>query len=953
MATTPAAVTSAAALSFAAQSRIRVVVRVRPKLAIEKNDSGEFLTIHRSRSASASTTDAKDFVFDQVFDPVTTQVETTSIFCACPSTLLEVGSIFVNPTLVESFARTGSGKTFTMEGYEYEVRSLKLSSHARYRLELCRRTHDLEAQGDVNPASSRIGIIPRVIFNLFEMISAHSLASSTTRREFTIKCSFVQIYNEQILDLFNPSHLKNASANSQSSQRQQRKNTHNGSSSSPGLKLRWSAARGFYVENLRILECQSAQQVLAHFQEGIKHKVMASHRLNAASSRSHCISTIYVESCDPNDSANDILQSKLALADLAGSERIDKTGATGITLQESIGINKSLFVLRQVIQALSEDSSNNSEEQREISTAVKSKAIRGERAYIPYRDSKLTSLLKYSLGGNSLTLMIACLSPSDAHFDENLSTLVYASKAQCIANKPTKNEDPKTLLIHELKLEVEALRKQLVQAQEIILRFQQLPGDSNASTDTDNGDAARQMTPQCMTYQGNAAAIAPPRDHETKSESQRPESSRTQESTTVSSVSRTPANREHVLATKRLKLNVIGNVELIKQLYTTEKALSDRVHTQSTRIGELQHETRVLNVENQSLRDKIEVLEYLVAELPTQRRHGAGEAADTNDGEPAETEESIPGYGVLAAPDTYSSSSSSRSRPRADRIREVLGGSHPSSKRQSRIASPRDARERATNGSSSNQSSHNQRPPAAKVKRKELETGLLSLSELKDLLGGSKQRKPDQVHSSGSTYNRLLDPGRRDSNAAAVNNPARSAPRPPLQASASSSGLLPLPKSMHNSTSSDGTIGPRARTATPSHILSTLSQNPSNQLSRQSAFELGTVLMLLFVSSQDLDTVLTTAYGVVWVCRSVGFLVRTQPVAPGQGHAPMSHQQHVVVVNCDLRNAELQDPNARASNIGIQIDSTIPPSHTESHSHLIALYADPISKQNSKKHRFK
>uniref|UniRef100_K3X0N4 Kinesin-like protein n=1 Tax=Globisporangium ultimum (strain ATCC 200006 / CBS 805.95 / DAOM BR144) TaxID=431595 RepID=K3X0N4_GLOUD len=525
-----------------------------------------------------------------------------------------------------------------MEGYEYERTRDIASSHGDERT-------TSKPKVDVNPTSNRIGIIPRVIFNLFEIISVQSLASSTTRREFTIKCSFVQIYNEQILDLFNPSHLKDASLNNQSSQRSQRKNTHSRSSSS-GLKLRWSAAREFYVENLRILECQSAQQVLAHFHEGIKHKVMASHRLNAASSRSHCIFTIYVESCDPNDSANDVLQSKLALVDLAGSERIDKTGATGITLQESIGINKSLFVLRQVIQALSEDSSN-CEDQREISTAAKPKAIRGERAYIPYRDSKLTSLLKYSLGGNSLTLMIACLSPSDAHFDENLSTLVYASKAQCIANKPTRNEDPKALLIHELKLEIDALRKQLAQAQEVILRFQQLPGDNNANSETDDGDTAPQRTPQCMTCQGNATAIAPLRDHETKIDPEQPESKRSQEPTTASSVSKTPVHREHALAAKKLKLNVIDNVELIKQLYTTEKALSDRVHAQSIRIGELQYETRVLNVENQSLRDKIEVLEYLVVELPSQRRQGAGEVADTNDDEPAEAEESIPGYGFV------------------------------------------------------------------------------------------------------------------------------------------------------------------------------------------------------------------------------------------------------------------------------------------------------------------
>lgn len=133
------------------------------------------------------------------------------------------------------------------------------------------------------------------------------------------------------------------------------------------------------------------------------------------------------------------------------SERVGQTGATGKTLQESIGINKSLFVLRQVIQGLSEpkESSN--------------------PAVIPYRDAKLTSLLKNSLGGNSYTIMIACLSPSDSNYTENLSTLGYASKAQSIVNKPVVNLDSRSQLICELRAEIADLKSQLRQMEKAFL----------------------------------------------------------------------------------------------------------------------------------------------------------------------------------------------------------------------------------------------------------------------------------------------------------------------------------------------------------------------------------------------------------------------------------------------------------------------------------------------------
>lgn len=127
---------------------------------------------------------------------------------------------------------------------------------------------------------------------------------------------------------------------------------------------------------------------------------------------------------------------KLSLVDLAGSERQSKTGATGERLKEATKINLSLSALGNVISAL----------------------VDGRCKHIPYRDSKLTRLLQDSLGGNTKTLMVACLSPADNNYDESLSTLRYANRAKNIKNKPHINEDPKDALLREYQEEIKRLK---------------------------------------------------------------------------------------------------------------------------------------------------------------------------------------------------------------------------------------------------------------------------------------------------------------------------------------------------------------------------------------------------------------------------------------------------------------------------------------------------------------
>jgi hypothetical protein len=319
----------------------------------------------------------KRFEFDDVFDETVSQ---ESLFAALRvNDMLKKVLEGFNAT-VFAYGPTGSGKTYTMEGYEYD-KNLK----------------------PVIKEDQSVGIIPRIARTLFETIK-----KAPGHVEYTVYCTYVQIYKENVYDLLNPAQTRG-----------------------PGLRMRWNKAEEFYLENLFMHPCYSYNEIMGLYNAGIKNKVLAAHNANAASSRSHCILSLHIEGIDTETGT--VLTSKLQLVDLAGSEKVAQTGNEGQALKESIDINKALFTLRQVISTLS---------------AVKE----GDSAFVPYRDSKLTSLLKQSIGGNSYCLMIACIAPSDFFFEDNLSTLAYATKAACIANEPVKNLDPKTRVIKGLRV---------------------------------------------------------------------------------------------------------------------------------------------------------------------------------------------------------------------------------------------------------------------------------------------------------------------------------------------------------------------------------------------------------------------------------------------------------------------------------------------------------------------
>jgi regulator of replication initiation timing len=199
------------------------------------------------------------------------------------------------------------------------------------------------------------------------------------------------------------------------------------------MQLRWLAKSGCFVQDLVQVECDSLEDALLVYAEGMRNRKVASHQLNRDSSRSHCLMTLNLKSVDGE-------AGRLSLVDLAGSERLAESGSEGQHAKETSHINRSLFALGNVISALADP--------------------RKRTGHIPYRDSKLTRLLENSLGGNGRTLMVACISPSDKHLDETCNTLHFASRAKNIASFATVQVDSSAAMVESLKLSVRRLREE-------------------------------------------------------------------------------------------------------------------------------------------------------------------------------------------------------------------------------------------------------------------------------------------------------------------------------------------------------------------------------------------------------------------------------------------------------------------------------------------------------------
>ncbi|XP_039232953.1 osmotic avoidance abnormal protein 3 isoform X3 [Drosophila yakuba] len=283
----------------------------------------------------------------------------------------------------------------------------------------CGKTHTM--QGDEN-FSNNSGIIPKCFDHIFETISM------ATNVRYLVLVTYLEIYNECIRDLLNKH--ENTSLINHSLKE------------IPGI--------GVSVPTLTTQPVVNANQCYDWLHFGNKNRVTASTLMNKHSSRSHTIFTITLEqspffnSMASEDEFGGMRRGKLSLVDLAGSERQHKTGAQGDRLKEASKINLSLSALGNVISSL----------------------VDGKAKHVPFRDSKLTRLLQDSLGGNTKTLMISCISPIDINYNETISTLRYASRAKNISNKPTINEDPKDARLRQYQNEILYLKKMLEESQQ-------------------------------------------------------------------------------------------------------------------------------------------------------------------------------------------------------------------------------------------------------------------------------------------------------------------------------------------------------------------------------------------------------------------------------------------------------------------------------------------------------
>lgn len=269
-----------------------------------------------------------------------------------------------------------------------------------------------------------VGIIPRAVRHLFEGIERSQLNDAT---QFSVGVQFMELYNEDINDLLDPF------------------------SKGKTFKIHEDSSGGISIHGATIKSITGPQDALRCLQQGALARTTASTNMNEQSSRSHAVFTILVrrqrvmsvEETDAPDGDLETLTSKFHFVDLAGSERLKRTGATGERAREGISINCGLLALGNVISALGD----------------KSKKV----SHIPYRDSKLTRLLQDSLGGNSQTVMIACVSPSDRDFMETLNTLKYANRARNIKNKVQINQDQSSRTIASLRREIAALQLELLE----------------------------------------------------------------------------------------------------------------------------------------------------------------------------------------------------------------------------------------------------------------------------------------------------------------------------------------------------------------------------------------------------------------------------------------------------------------------------------------------------------
>ncbi|XP_045648789.1 centromere-associated protein E-like isoform X1 [Ursus americanus] len=359
---------------MAEEGAVAVCVRVRPLNNREEAFGGDTQVYWKTDNNAIYQVDGiKSFHFDRVFHSNET---TKNVYEEIAVPIIDSAIQGYNGTIF-AYGQTASGKTYTMMGSE-----------------------------------DYLGVIPRAIHDIFQKIKKFP------DREFLLRVSYMEIYNETITDLLCDTQKMKP------------------------LIIREDFNRNVYVADLTEEVVYTSEMALKWITKGEKNRHYGITKMNQRSSRSHTIFRMILESREKGDPSNcegSVKVSHLNLVDLAGSERAAQTGAEGVRLKEGCNINRSLFILGQVIKKLSDGQVG---------------------GFINYRDSKLTRILQNSLGGNAKTRIICTITP--VSFDETLTTLQFASTAKYMKNTPYVNEvSSDEALLKRYRKEIMDLKKQL------------------------------------------------------------------------------------------------------------------------------------------------------------------------------------------------------------------------------------------------------------------------------------------------------------------------------------------------------------------------------------------------------------------------------------------------------------------------------------------------------------
>mmetsp|Transcript_6412 Transcript_6412/g.15526 ORF Transcript_6412/g.15526 Transcript_6412/m.15526 type:complete len:726 (-) Transcript_6412:97-2274(-) len=367
------------------KNTVRVALRARPtaNFASENfqfNETTDSVDMRLPRDAAAGPVNNQQESWHFKLDKVLVNASQEQVFEATSQEIVRSVMDGYNGTIM-CYGQTGAGKTHTMTG------------------------------GHVGFADR--GIIPRAISYIYSEVSARP------ENSITIRLSYVEIYNELMFDLLSDVGFSDQSGD---------------------LAIVEDARGSVQVRGLSMPIANGEEEALHTFFHGDTSRHVAEHALNKASTRSHVVFTIYIESRSRVESSEKVITSKLHLVDLAGSERVKKTGTDGVMLKEATYINKSLTFLEQVVQALGNKN----------------------RDHVPYRQSKLTHLLKDSLGGNCKTVMVANIWPEASMIEETNSTLRFATRMMRVSNEATVNIqlDPQ-LLIKKYERQIKDLKQEL------------------------------------------------------------------------------------------------------------------------------------------------------------------------------------------------------------------------------------------------------------------------------------------------------------------------------------------------------------------------------------------------------------------------------------------------------------------------------------------------------------